>query len=175
MWPERANRHRRMTRRFTLAALLVAGLVVLADQLSKYWALTTLRAVGGHLALRGPVDLTFTWNQSNAFGLTPVVAGATRWFLMSVNLLAAALLLYAVVTKALRPVTRFGFSLMMAGAVGNALDRLIHGAVVDFFDATKLGFPWIFNLSDAAIDVGMGLAILGVVLREHRTTASEQT
>jgi signal peptidase II len=164
-----------MTRRLIIAALLVAGLVVLADQSSKYWALTTLRSVGGHLALSGPVDLTFNWNRSNAFGLTPVIAGATRWFLMSVNLLAAAFLLHVVVTRALRPVTRFGFSLIMAGAVGNALDRLVYGAVVDFFDATKLGFPWIFNLADAALDVGVGLVILGAALSKHRTTASGQT
>lgn len=164
-----------MARRVTLSALLVAGLVVLADQLSKYWALTDLRSFGGHIALSGPVDITFNWNQSNAFGLTPVVTGATRWFLMTVNLVVAALLLRAVITKTLTPVTRFGFCLIMAGAFGNALDRLVHGAVVDFFDATKLGFPWIFNLADVAIDVGVGLVILSAALSEHRTKASEQT
>lgn len=164
-----------MARRLTMTPLIVAGLVVLADQSSKYWALTTLRSAGGHLALSGPVDFTFNWNHSNAFGLTPVIGGATRWFLMSLNLLVATLLLHAVVTKELRPGTRFGFCLIMAGAVGNALDRLIHGAVVDFFDATKLGFPWIFNLADAALDVGVGLVILGAALGEHRTTASELT
>lgn len=174
MWPRRVKR-RRMARRLTIAALLVAGLIVLADQSTKYWALTTLRSAGGHLPLSGPVDLTFTWNESNAFGLTPVVAGATRWFLMSINLLAAAVLLYAVVTKALSPVTRLGFSLIMAGAVGNALDRLIHGAVVDFLDATALGLPWIFNLADAALDVGMCLAILGVALGRQRRKTSKQT
>lgn len=87
-----------MVRNFTKAALVMAGLVVLADQSTKYLALTNLRSVGGHLALSGPVDLTLNWNQSNAFGLTPVVGGATRWFLMSVNLLAAALLLHAFLT-----------------------------------------------------------------------------
>jgi signal peptidase II len=174
MWPP-AVKPLRMTRRVTIAALLVAGLVVVADQSSKYWALTTLRSLGGHLALSGPVDITFNWNQSNAFGLTPVVGGATRWFLMSVNLVAAALLLHAVVTRALTPVTRFGLSLIMAGAVGNALDRLIHGAVVDFFDATKLGFPWIFNLADATVDVGIALVILSAALSEYRTTDNERT
>lgn len=63
----------------------------------------------------------------------------------------------------------------MAGAVGNALDRLFHGAVIDFLDATKLGFPWIFNLADAAIDVGVGLMLLSIALGERRTPADEQT
>lgn len=166
-------RLRPMARRLTLAALLVAALVVAADQSSKYWALTVLRPGGGHLALSGPVDLTFNWNFSNAFGLTPIVGEATRWLLISVNLIAAALLLYAVLTRAVRPMTRFGLSLIMAGAVGNALDRLIHGAVIDFLDATKLGFPWIFNVADAAVDVGIGLVILSAALRGHRPTADQ--
>lgn len=127
------------------------------------------------MALAAPIDLTLNWNESNAFGLTPVIGHATRWFLMTANLLVAALVLQAVLRRPLRPLTRFGLALIMAGAVGNALDRLFHGAVIDFLDATKLGFPWIFNLADAAIDVGVGLMLLSIALGERRTPADEQT
>jgi hypothetical protein len=60
------------------------------------------------LVLRGPVDLTLRLNESNAFGLTPVIGDATRWFLMSANLAVAALLLYMILVREVRYLTRLG-------------------------------------------------------------------
>ena len=94
----------------------------------------------------------------------PVIGRATRWVLMYANLVVAAVLLHAVLTRQLRPLTSFGLALIMAGAVGNALDRLLYGAVIDFLDATKLGFPSIFNIADATLDVGIGIIVLSTVL-----------
>lgn len=157
-----------MDRRIRISALLVATFAVALDQATKWWALTALRQMGGHLALPGPVDLTFSLNQSNAFGLTPVVGQATRWVLMSANLAVAAALLYVILTKPLRPLTLFGLALIMAGALGNGLDRLFVGAVVDFLDASTIGFPWIFNVADATLDAGIGLALLSALLDARR-------
>ncbi|MBU4435281.1 MAG: signal peptidase II [Alphaproteobacteria bacterium] len=160
-----------MDRRIRISALLVAAFAVVADQATKGWALAALRSVGGHLTLPGPVDLTLSFNQSNAFGLTPVVGQATRWLLMSANFAVAAILLYVIVAKPVRPLTRFGLALILAGAVGNGLDRLWIGAVVDFLDASKIGFGWIFNLADATLDAGIGLLMLSA-WREARRTAT---
>jgi signal peptidase II len=164
-----------MSRRHLIIALLVGALVIGVDQSTKWWALTTLRLLGGHIALSAPVDLTFNWNESNAFGLIPVIGRATRWVLMSANLIVAAFLLHAVLTRRLRPLTCLGLVLIMAGAVGNALDRLFYGAVVDFVDATKLGFPWIFNIADATLDVGIGLVIWSTTLNSPRAHVNEPT
>jgi signal peptidase II len=163
-----------MDRSVRIGALLVAALAIAIDQATKWWAFTALRRMGGHLTLPGPVDVTFNFNESNAFGLTPVVGHATRWFLMSANLLVAALLLYLILFKELRPLTRFGLACVMAGAAGNALDRLMIGAVVDFIDASKIGFVWIFNVADATVDAGIGLLLLSIVL-SGRQTASTST
>ena len=163
-----------MAHRNIAIALLLAALVVVADQSSKWWALTTLRQLGGHVSLAAPIDLTFNWNESNAFGLTPVIGHATRWFLMTANLIVAALLLHAIWTRPLKTLTRLGLVLIMAGAVGNALDRLFYGAVVDFLDATKLGFPWIFNLADATLDLGIVTMLLSSLLSQQRTRLDEQ-
>ena len=160
-----------MERRAKISALIVAAVTVAVDQSTKWWALTALRQVGGHMTLPGPIDLTFNFNESNAFGMTPVVGQATRWFLMSANLVVAGLILYVIVARQLRPLTRFGLALIMAGAIGNALDRLFIGAVVDFLDATKIGFVWIFNVADAAVDGGVGLLMLSALLNERRTLA----
>ena len=160
-----------MDRSVKISALVVTVVAVAVDQATKWWALTALRQAGGHLMLPGPADLTLTFNESNAFGLTPVIGHATRWLLMSANLVVAALILYVIVAKQLRPLTRFGLALIMAGAIGNALDRLLVGAVVDFLDATKIGFVWIFNLADATLDGGIGLLALSTLLGERRAVA----
>ena len=118
------------------------------------------------------MDLTLSFNESNAFGLTPVIGEATRWFLMSANLVVAALIFYVVVAKPIRLLTGFGLALVMAGAVGNALDRLLIGAVVDFLDATKIGFVWIFNVADASVDGGVCLLMASALLSERRAAAS---
>ena len=158
-----------MDRNVRISSLAMSAVAVAIDQLTKRWALSALGPAGGHKALPGPVDLTLSLNESNAFGLTPVIGDATRWFLMSANLAVAGLLLYAVVAKQVSPLTRFGLALIMAGAVGNALDRLFIGAVVDFLDATKIGFPWIFNVADATLDGGIVLLILSAVLIDRRS------
>ena len=160
-----------MDNRFKMSALFAATLAIVVDQSTKWWALTALRQMGGHLKLPGPIDLTFTFNQSNAFGLAPVIGHATRWLLMSANLLAAALILYVILRREVRPLARFGLALIMAGAVGNALDRLLVGAVIDFLDASKIGFVWIFNIADASVDVGIALLILSSLLTARQTPA----
>ena len=157
-----------MDRTAKISALIVAAIAVAVDQSTKWWAVKALRQAGGHLTLPGPVDLTLSFNKSNAFGLTPVIGDATRWFLMSANLGVALLLFYVIVARPVGQLTRFGLALIMAGAVGNALDRLFVGAVVDFLDATKIGFPWIFNVADATVDGGIGLLVLSALLNERR-------
>lgn len=151
-------------RRLPTYPLLVALVALAADQLSKRWAMTDLPRAGGHLALPGPVDLTLSLNESNAFGLTPVIGHATRWFLMGANLVVAAVIVFALVTRKLGAPARFGLALIMAGAIGNALDRVFYGAVVDFLDASKIGFVWIFNLADSVIDLGIGLLAAGLLM-----------
>lgn len=64
-------------------------------------------------------------------------------------------------SKAARGLVGYGLAFIMAGATGNALDRIFHGSVVDFLDASKIGFAWIFNLADATIDLGIALVVLG--------------
>lgn len=158
-----------MDRSVRISALLVAILAIAVDQATKWWALSTLQPMGGHLTLPGPLDFNIHFNESNAFGLTPVVGLATRWFLTSANLVVAAAIVYVILMKEVRPLTRFGLALIMAGAVSNALDRLMVGAVIDFLDASKIGFVWIFNVADATIDAGIALVALSTVLSARQS------
>jgi signal peptidase II len=146
-----------------VAALLLAVLVLGLDQLSKQAAVYLLRDTGATLALPGPVDLTLVFNRSNAFGLVPVSGALTRWGLTGLNLAVVAGLVWAVLRGSMPGVGMIGLGCIIAGAAGNALDRIQYGAVIDFIDAAKLGFVWIFNLADVALDVGIGLWMLGIV------------
>jgi signal peptidase II len=152
-----------------MIALLVAAVVVGLDQVSKQWALAALRHVGSTLALPGPVDLTLVFNRSNAFGLVPVSGELTRWVLAVLGLVVAAILVRVVVRGSTSCLNAVGLALIGAGAVGNALDRIRFGAVIDFFDASKLGFVWIFNVADCSIDVGIGLLLLATFLTRPGT------
>lgn len=159
-------------------ALLVAATILGLDQVSKQWALAALRQVGSTLVLPGPVDLTLVLNRSNAFGLVPVSGELTRWGLAVLGLVVAAILGRVVVRGSASCLSSVGFALIGAGAVGNAVDRIRVGAVIDFFNASKLGFVWVFNVADCSIDVGIGLLLLATFLTRpgygQMTTATDE-
>ena len=152
-----------------LASFIIAGVVGL-DQCSKQWALTALAKVGATLQLPGPVDLTLVLNYSNAFGLMPVSGELTRWGLTTLNLAVVCILLRVLVQHATTRLSTAGLSFIIAGAIGNAVDRIRFGAVIDLFNASKLGFIWIFNVADVSIDIG--IALLLVIAFRTRTAST---
>lgn len=149
---------------------LAAG-TILIDQIVKIWILEGL-----NLPLRitvpvgGPLSLTMVWNRSMSFGLLRGNEDLLRWGLTAFSLGVAGLLA-AWVRKAERPFMGLGLGLVIGGAVGNAIDRLRFGAVVDFIDVTRLGFfPWVFNVADSAITVGVIFLLLDSARRETKPT-----
>jgi signal peptidase II len=161
-----------------LAALLVAILVLAIDQLSKQWALFALSEPGAHLHLPGPIDLTLVFNRSNAFGLAPIAGELTRWGLTGLSIGVVLILTWVLIRRPksrppLSHLATFGLAFIIAGAAGNALDRIQFGAVVDFIDASKVGFIWVFNLADVSLDIGVGLSILGML--SQRDKPEDQT
>jgi len=143
-----------------ILAMLVAALILLLDQGSKWGMVRALRTAGSTMSLPGPVDFTLVLNRSNAFGLVPVAGDVTRWGLALLNLSVAVALCGTVISGRTKPLAAFACAFLIAGAVGNAIDRIALGAVVDFIDASKIGFDWVFNLADASVDVGIGLLLL---------------
>jgi signal peptidase II len=148
-----------------MAAAVALGVVV-ADQAVKHWILTGL-GLPELLSVQigGPFYLTMVWNQGVSFGLLRADHELVRWALVAFSLIVAALLAYWA-RRAGRPLTALGFGLVMGGAVGNAIDRIRFGAVVDFFDASRLMFPWVFNVADSAITVGVALLLLDSLRRD---------
>jgi signal peptidase II len=144
---------------------LSAALAMLAlDQMTKHWALVTLGAAGTTIKLAGPVDLTLAFNRSNAFGRIPDYGEFSRWALTALSVVVVAILLRYILHPSTSMMNALGLAFMSAGALGNALDRLQLGAVVDLFDASKLRFIWVFNVADVSIDLGIALILLSAFL-----------
>lgn len=149
-------------------AYAIAAVVLIADQLSKYWILSVARlAEGDTIEVFWPLQFTRIWNQGVSFGLMQAPNDLVRWGMVAFSVVVAVLLSYWARNQT-RALPGVGLGLLIGGAIGNAIDRARFGAVVDFIDVQRLGFfPWIFNVADAGITLGV-IAILLDSLRRER-------
>ncbi len=137
--------------------LLVAVAVFAADQLSKWWV---LEGLGLRERLVIPVAspyLTFrmAWNTGMNFGLFGGGPDAARWVLIGISVVVSAVLIWWVLRRRSSSLA-LGAGLVLGGALGNAADRLLHGAVADFLNTSCCGIdnPFSFNIADIAIFAG---------------------
>ena len=158
------------------------GLVVIADQVTKWMVLAEPRfnALGcldgsdscGRIPITGPIDFSMVWNRGISYGLFQS-EGVMRWVLAGL-MLAIALGFFVWLLRAQGRLLTLALSLVVSGAIGNLIDRVRFGAVVDFIDAQELYFPWVFNIADAAISVGAVLLFADQFLLSGKKQA-EQT
>jgi signal peptidase II len=150
-----------------LAAYALAVLVIVLDQISKYWILYVYDLPSRFSTpIAGPFSLTMVWNRGVSFGLFRADVDLMRWALTLFSI-GVALALAFWVRKAQRPLLGIGLGLVIGGAIGNAIDRIRFGAVVDFLDFQRLGFfPWVFNVADSAITVGVVFLLLDSMRKE---------
>ena len=151
--------------RASLLAYGSATAVIAADQLSKLWVLNGLSLPDrGPLELLPFLSLNMVWNEGVSFNLLQDGETWARWGLaLFSGLVAVMLILWA--RKVQRPLLAAALGLVIGGALGNLIDRVRFGAVVDFIDVSRLGFfPWVFNVADSAITVGVILLVLDSLL-----------
>ncbi|MES2033199.1 MAG: signal peptidase II [Pseudomonadota bacterium] len=147
-------------------AFAIALVVILADQLIKQWILYGLNLPElGTVPVFGPFHLTMVWNQGVSFGLFRGEADWVRWALAAFSLIVA-IVLGVWARKVDRPLLGIAIGLVMGGAIGNLIDRVRFGAVADFLDFKALHFPWVFNVADSAITVGVVLLLLDSLRRD---------
>jgi signal peptidase II len=146
--------------------LVLAGTIVVLDQVTKAFALA--RLIPGHslVLMDGWLALTLVMNPGLAFGLLGNVPPAWRWLVAALSVLA----LLVLVRVALRVLPTGGWSaitavgLIFGGAVGNLIDRARFGAVVDFVDVYWRTWHWpAFNVADSAISIGVVLLALRLI------------
>jgi signal peptidase II len=155
--------------------LPVAAGILVADQASKWWILEVAQLPEvGHIPLiaAGPLglDLTMVWNRGVTFGL---LSGEGAWHHIVLALLAAAIagFLLRWMARAENRVTAVALGAVVGGAVGNVIDRVRFGAVVDFVDAHGWGWHWyVFNVADAAIVCGVLALVADALFRPKPET-----
>lgn len=155
-------------------AYAIAAAVLVLDQLSKLWILGLLgREQGASVPLLGPLHLTMVHNYGMSFGLLKN-SDWGRWLLIGFSVVVViGLAIWA--RKATKLLPALGIGMIIGGAIGNNLiDRVLYGYVVDFIDVSRLYFPWVFNVADSGISVGVALLLLDSLLSEE-SKLSHQT
>lgn len=142
-----------------LFSLLGAAVLVVIDQLIKHWATAALLPVGNMDVLPGIVELRYCLNDGMAFsmlaGKQTLLIGMT-----SVMLVVVAAMLFA---RKMPVWERISWTLILGGGVGNLIDRVLNGVVVDYINVLFMRFA-IFNFADICVCVGVGLLMLVVLL-----------
>lgn len=159
--------------------LAIAATVILFDQLTKLWVLDYFdlaaytppppNAAGAPdygsrpgFAVLPFFEINLVWNRGISFGLFAADTIGQRLLLVGVAL-AVVGGVSVWLTRAESALTAAAIGFVIGGAVGNVIDRLTYAAVVDFLDFSGLGFPWVFNIADAAINVAVGLLLLDLI------------
>lgn len=148
---------------------IIAILILVADQLTKWWATAKLLPVSSMEVVENFFRFTYARNRGVAFSLFADSEFEVRWILSAISLLAATgVLIYLLKTPAFMTRLNTALSLLLAGITGNLIDRVRLGEVVDFVDFHWYEqFTWpTFNVADAAICVGAALLALEMMREE---------
>ncbi|MEO1249175.1 MAG: signal peptidase II [Pseudomonadota bacterium] len=140
-------------RRYVGLGLGVALAIILADQASKWFILLEVMQPPQIIPVTSFFNLVLVWNQGVSFGLLATSADMMRWALTGLAV-AVSIGLLVWLWRCDSRLTALALGGIIGGALGNAIDRVIHGAVVDFLDVHAAGYHWpAFNLADSAITV----------------------
>jgi len=146
----------------------VAVVVVLLDQLSKI-TMTRLLAYGQSETINSFFNLVMVYNQGAAFSFLANSGGWQRWFFSALALAVSIFIVWMLNRNASQRMFCWSLSLILGGAVGNLIDRLVYGHVIDFLDFHIYGWHWpAFNIADSAITVGAALFVLDELRRVNR-------
>lgn len=137
----------------------IAACVLLVDQASKTLVLTQLDfGVNGVVRVTPFMDFVETWNTGVSYGLFP--QGVNGWWILGGLKLIAAIAFFFWLARVGRRVEAVALGLLIGGALGNAIDRAVYGAVFDFVSLHAFGYRWyVFNVADVAIVVGVALLL----------------
>jgi signal peptidase II len=155
---------------------VITGLVLALDQFSKYWVSVTLREGEAIEVIPGFLNISYTENPGIAFGM--LSNGNVRWFLVAVSVAAVTIVCYYLMqTPAAHRLLLWSLALLAAGIVGNLIDRIHMGRVIDFIEAYYKSYYWpVFNVADTAITIGAAMMAIDLFIspQAERTVSPER-
>jgi signal peptidase II len=128
---------------------IFAALAAALDQLLKHWAAAALSGGGGLDLIPGVIHLTYVENTGAAFS----ILSNMRWVLVAVSAVCVIVLAFTLIRYRASALCKLGLAAVLGGAVGNMIDRILTGRVIDMFELEFMNFA-IFNVADCFITVG---------------------
>jgi len=147
----------------------LAAVIVAVDQLSKI-AIERVFHYGDVHPVTGFFNLVLTYNKGAAFSFLASASGWQKQFFIVIGILASLVIVYLLARHGTQRLFSLALAMILGGAIGNVIDRIVHGHVIDFLDFHYAGWHWpAFNVADSAIVCGAALLILDELLRVRRS------
>ena len=148
--------------------------IVVLDQWSKWAIKTSFNLYQSKPVIQDLLHFTYVTNDGMAFGLS--FPGGRHVLLILTILLTGFIIGFLWKEKNGHPLIKYGLALILSGAIGNLIDRLLYGKVVDFLDLMIGDFHWyIFNIADSSVTIGMILFIIHSIYIEQNKTNEKLT
>ena len=148
--------------------------IVALDQWSKWAIKTSFNLYQSKPVIQDLLHFTYVTNDGMAFGLS--FPGGKHVLLIMTILLTGFIVGFLWKEKNGHPLIKYGLALILSGAIGNLIDRLLYGKVVDFLDLMIGNFHWyIFNIADSSVTIGMILFIIHSIYIEQKKTNDKLT
>ncbi len=156
-----------------LSWLWLAGVMILLDQITKLAVIGRLSAYVDVIPLTSFFNLVHVHNTGAAFSLFADQPGWQRYFFLGIAVIASLVILHLLRKTAGRPLYAIALVLILGGAIGNVIDRVLYGHVIDFLDFHLGGWHWpAFNVADSAITVGAVMLVWDSFRKENQPPAT---
>jgi signal peptidase II len=150
---------------------IVLVLLIILDQASKLYIASKLTLGASIQVIKNFFYITYVTNSGAAWSMFSNLT--MRWIFVFLALAVTVYLGWYLINKGGRPVMRWSIVLIMAGSIGNMLDRIISGKVTDFFNFFIFGYDFpVFNVADCALTIGTILLVIQILFFEDKKHAS---
>lgn len=152
----------------------VALVALVLDQVSKWWIIHVYDLPErGRVAVTPFFDLVMLWNPGISYGLFAQQTDMGRYVLIAFAVIVSLVLIVWIARTSNR-LLAIALGLIVGGAIGNAIDRAVYGAVADFVSLHAYGFYWyVFNVADAAIVAGVAGLLYDTLVTGHKIDAKQ--
>ena len=163
-----------ITKRSGLRCLWLSVIVLIIDQLTKYWTVQALDLYESYQILSF-FNFTYARNYGAAFSFLGDAGGWQKYLFTGIALMVSAYLIYALKHNSqTQRWTNIAFALILAGAIGNVTDRLLFGYVIDFLDFDLGFYRWpTFNIADTSIFIGAAIIIFESFFAAEKDTSKD--
>lgn len=148
-----------------LITLTAAALLVVIDQGIKFWATANLAPVGSMPLIPGVVELRYYLNDGAAFS---ILQGRQTFLILFTGAALLVVAWYLLFKKPAKKLEYIGWLFVLGGGIGNLVDRVMNGEVVDYINLLFMNFA-VFNFADILVCTGIGLLLLSLLLEEIST------